>query len=77
MAARLYADIPRFKKIEARLRSAVRDITLALQEIEIALNAPRSSDADKAVLRRIGDQTRRVQHDSKQVLRQLYVEADK
>lgn len=73
--AKLYADIPKFKKVEAALREAVAGFRPALAEIERALAGRRSSE-EEALLKSIRDQTIKAQDHAKQVLHRLYVEVD-
>ena len=75
MARRVYSDIPKFKRVEAALRQAVRSFALVEGEIDTALGGPRTQE-ETALLKSIRDQVGRVRQDASKVLHRLYVEVD-
>ena len=75
MARRLYSDIPKFKRVEASLREAVRSVAMVEGEIDAALSGRRTKE-ETALLNSIRDQVSSVRDNASKVLHRLYVEVD-
>ena len=75
MTKRVYAEIPKFKRVEATLREAVNGFRPALMEIDRAL-AGRRTAAEEALLKSVRHQTEQAQKQASQVLHRLYAEVE-
>ncbi len=71
MAKKAYADIDRFKKVEAAVRAAAQAHRAAVAEIDTAL-AGKRSDADRALLKAAKADCERLYAETRGILHRLF-----
>ena len=72
---RVYASIPKFKRIEASLRGTIIAYGKVINEVNTALMGPRA-DEEIILLNSISKECSELQQKSRDLLKQLYREVD-